>query len=467
VDVISTALSMVAVLPAIYGLKLIARDGLGWLSAFSIATGLALSVIFVRRQTRLADPLIDMRLFKVPAFSVSLAAYALATFVVFGTSVFIAQYMQLVLGLSPWRAGLWTTPLAAAFIVGALLTPMIARRVGPARVMVGGLALAAVGFAVLTQVGGPASLAVLVSGFVVYALGLAPVFTLATDLIVGSAPPERAGLAAAISETGSEFGGALGIAILGSIGTAVYRGGLADVIPRSIPLEAAMAARDTLAGAVAVAGQLPSQIGVELLGVARTAFTQAIEVTAICSAVIVLAMAIVAALLLQRAGEADQAGALDRYAAESLGAKTPVCKRPPACRSISFQSSPVRRHTSVTMSRGQLTAKESSEISSVTMATSACREITMSSTITDRAEQDVTAAIHWSRSVISNDALSMARIAENSSSRSAAHAGPSHAPTAFANWCSNASIVCSRVVAIIRSAPQLIRVPAFLTLLRP
>jgi MFS transporter, DHA2 family, multidrug resistance protein len=300
VDVISAALSMVAVLPAIYGLKQIAREGPGWWSACSIATGLALSVVFVRRQMRLPDPLIDMRLFRVPAFSVSVAAYTLATFVAFGAFVFIAQYMQLVLGLSPWHAGLWTTPLAAAFVVGSMLTPMIARRVRPAQVMAGGLALAAIGFGALTQVGGPDALAVVVTGVVVYSLGLAPVFTLATDLIVGSAPPERAGVASAISETGSEFGGALGIAVLGSIGTGVYRRVLADAMPKAIPSEAAVAARDTLAGAVTVARQLPNQLGGEVLGVARGAFTQAMEFTAIFSAVIALAMAIVTVLVLQR-----------------------------------------------------------------------------------------------------------------------------------------------------------------------
>jgi DHA2 family multidrug resistance protein-like MFS transporter len=184
--------------------------------------------VFVRRQARLADPLIDLRLFKVAAFSVSLAAYTLATFVAFGIFVFIGQYLQLVLGLSPLHAGLWTMPFAAAFIVGSMLTPVIVRRARPAHVMVGGLALAALGFAMLTHVDGPNRLAVLVTGFVVYSLGLAPVFTLATDMIVGSAPPEHAGVASAISETGSEFGGALGIAILGSLGTAVYRGGMAD-----------------------------------------------------------------------------------------------------------------------------------------------------------------------------------------------------------------------------------------------
>jgi MFS transporter, DHA2 family, multidrug resistance protein len=207
-----------------------------------------------------------------------------------------------VLGLSPLHAGVWTTPFAAAFIVGSMLTPVIVRRVRPAYVMVGGLALAAVGFGVLTQVGGPFGLAVLVSGFVVYSLGLAPVFTLATDMIVGSAPPERAGAASAISETGSELGGALGIAILGSIGTAVYRGGMAATVLVGVPPEAAEAARGTLGGALALAGRLPNGLGAQLVGTARSAFTQALELTALISAVVVLATAIAAAFLLQGVG---------------------------------------------------------------------------------------------------------------------------------------------------------------------
>ena len=255
-DLLSAALSLAAVLAVIYGLKQIAEDGLGWPPALSIVAGLAIGAVFVRRQQRLADPLIDLRLFRVPAFSASLATYTLGIFVAFGAFLFIAQYLQLVLGLSPLEAGLWTVPSSGAFIVGSMLTPMIVRRVRPAFVMAAGLALAAAGFGVLTQVDGASGLAVLVTGSVVFSLGLAPVFTLATDLIVGTAPPERAGAASAISETGSEFGGALGIAILGSIGTAVYRGEMADAVPTGVPPEAAELARDTLGGAVAAAGHL-------------------------------------------------------------------------------------------------------------------------------------------------------------------------------------------------------------------
>jgi DHA2 family multidrug resistance protein-like MFS transporter len=192
----------------------------------------------------------------------------------------------------------------AAFIVGSMVVPAISRRFHPAYVVGAGLALAAVGFAVLTQVGGASGLAVLIAGSVIYSLGFAPVVILATDLIVGSAPVERAGAASAISETSSEFGGALGIAIFGSIGTAVYRGLMADGVPVGIPLEVANAAKSTLGGALAVARQLPEQLGVDLLATARDAFGQAFELTAAISAIVSLATAIGATMLLRR----DQAG---------------------------------------------------------------------------------------------------------------------------------------------------------------
>jgi DHA2 family multidrug resistance protein-like MFS transporter len=166
--------------------------------------------------------------------------------------------------------------------------------------MSAGFALAAVGFGVLTGVGGPSGLAVVVTGSVIYASGLAAVATLATDLVVGSAPPERAGVASAISETSSELGGALGIATLGSLGAAVYRGRMTDGVPQSVPAEAAEAARATLGGAVAVAERLPDQVGAELLATAREAFAHAFELTAGISVVVAVAAATLAAVVLRR-----------------------------------------------------------------------------------------------------------------------------------------------------------------------
>jgi DHA2 family multidrug resistance protein-like MFS transporter len=217
-DLWSAAQSLAAVLAVIYGLKRIAEGGVGWLAAACIVAGLAIGAAFLKRQRTLANPLIDLALFRVPAFSAALAINTFCFFGAFGAFLFIAQYLQLVIGLSPLEAGLWSVPSAVGFVVGSMLAPVIVRRIRAGLAVTGGLALAFAGFVVLTQVGGPSGLATLVTGSVIFSLGLAPVVTLGTDLIVGSAPPERAGAAAAISETSSEFGGALGIAVLGSGG---------------------------------------------------------------------------------------------------------------------------------------------------------------------------------------------------------------------------------------------------------
>ena len=185
-----------------------------------------------------------------------------------------------------------------------MLTPLLVRRARPGLVLAAGMALAAVGFGLLTQLDHTAGLIILVTGSVVFSLALAPLDTLATDLAVGAAPPERAGAASAIAETSAELGGALGIAILGVVGTAVYRSQMADSLPAGVPDEVAAAARDTLGGAVAAAGQLPDQLGAVLLDAAREAFTQGLHMAAAISAAAAIGVAILAAVLLRgvRAG---------------------------------------------------------------------------------------------------------------------------------------------------------------------
>jgi MFS transporter, DHA2 family, multidrug resistance protein len=298
-DLLSASESLVAVLLVIYGLKKLAEGGLSWLPVVSILAGVGVGVLFVCRQRSLAHPLIDLRLFRIPAFSASLATYTLGTLVAFGVYIFIAQYLQLVLGLSPLQAGLATVPSMLAFVVGSMVVPSLTRRVRPAYLVGAGLVISAIGFGVLTQVGRSAALAVIIAGSVIYSLGLSPVIILATDLVVGSAPVERAGAASAISETSSELGGALGIAIFGSIGTAVYRSAMREAAPHGLPAHAIEAARSTLGGAVAVARQLPEQVGAQLLGTAREAFTHAFELTAAISAVVALATAVLAIVLLR------------------------------------------------------------------------------------------------------------------------------------------------------------------------
>ena len=291
-DLLSAALSLVAVLAVIYGLKQSAQDGLTWSPVLSVAAGLAVGYAFARRQQELSDPLIDLRLFREPAFGASLVAFLLSIFVIAGVFFFVAQYLQLVLGFSPLVAGLWTLPSAGGLVAGSLLAPLVARRLRPAFVMAGGLALSAVGFGMVAQVAAGSGLAILVAGTAVFSLGAAPVGTLATDMIVGSVPPEKAGSASGISETGAELGGALGIAILGSLGTAVYRVGVSEAIPAGTPSGATEAARDTLGAAVAAADGLSGALGEELLDITRGAFAQAMQASAATSAVLVLAAAV-------------------------------------------------------------------------------------------------------------------------------------------------------------------------------
>jgi DHA2 family multidrug resistance protein-like MFS transporter len=299
-DLASAALSLAAVLAVIFGLKQFAQDGLTWLPALSIVAGLAIGRAFVQRQRRLDDPFIDLELFRSRAFSASLVTYGIGILLVFGGFLFLPQYLQLVLDLSPLEAGLWTLPWALAFVVGSNLTPIIARRIRPAPLMAGGLAIAAVGFGVFTQVDGGSGFGVIVLGSVLFSLGTSPLFTLTNDLIIGSAPPERAGAAAGISETAAELGGALGIAVFGSIGVAIYRGVLAGAVPAAVPIAAAEAARDTLAEALTVARELPSTVGAALVEVARDAFTQGLNVTALISLVCAIALALFVLSLLRR-----------------------------------------------------------------------------------------------------------------------------------------------------------------------
>ena len=300
-DLVSAAMSVLAVLAAIYGLKELAQEGPGWGPGLSIAAGLGLGLAFVARQRRLTDPLLDLSLFANRAFSTALATNTLDFFVSFGALFFTAQYLQLVLGLSPLEAGLWLLPSSAGLILGSMLAPPLARRAQPWLVMVAGLILGAAGFALVTQVTSTSGLGLLVTGSVMFSVGLAPLTTLATDLMLGAAPPERAGAASAIAETTSELGGALGIAVLGSLGTAVYRSRMAEDLPAGIPGEAADIARDTLGGALTVAEHLPAQLGAALLETARAAFTGGLQLAFATAAALTVGIAVLVATVLRRA----------------------------------------------------------------------------------------------------------------------------------------------------------------------
>jgi DHA2 family multidrug resistance protein-like MFS transporter len=298
-DLTSAGMSIVSVLAVIFGLKEIASHGFGTVPIVFVIAGVVVGIVFVRRQLRLPDPMLDVRLFRIPTFRAALTINFLTVLVAVGYFLFVAQYLQLVLGLSPLEAGLWSVPSAIGFVVGSNAAPRILRYVRPARLMGAGLLLAALGLGILTQVGGDDGLAVVVAASLIISLGLAPVFGLTTEFIVGSAPTERAGAASGISETGAELGGALGIAILGSIGVALYRREIGASLPADIPQAAADAAMDTLGGAVAAAATLPAAQGAALVEVARAAFVQGMVTAALICAVVAVAVAILALVSLR------------------------------------------------------------------------------------------------------------------------------------------------------------------------
>ncbi len=224
-DTAGAALSLVGVLGAVYGLKRAVQGGLDPIAGVALAIGLCLVAAFLRRQHRQADPWIDLALFRRRDFSLPLAANAVCFFVLYGTQFFIAQYLQLVLGLSALEAGLWTIPSALGYLAGSVLAPPAANRFRPAWTLSASLAVTAIGFGLLTQVGPQSGLPFVVAGSVIGAVGLAPVYVLTTELTVAAVPPARSGTASGLLTTTANLGGALGIAFLGSLGGAIYRHG--------------------------------------------------------------------------------------------------------------------------------------------------------------------------------------------------------------------------------------------------
>ncbi|MEV0759017.1 MFS transporter [Nocardia sp. NPDC050435] len=288
IDVPSVLLSLAAILPAVFGIKKAAETGFSLGSVAAILIGLGFGFVFVRRQRRLASPLLDLGLFGNPAFRAALLILLFGLGTVGGSYLFITQYLQLVRGSTPLNAGLWLLPPAAALLIASTLTPIIARTVAPRFVVAGALALATAGYLSLVFVDAVGGLPLLIAGFVLVYAGISPLMVLGTDLVIGATPPERAGSAAAMSETSMEFGVATGIAVLGALGTAVYR---ADA--SSAP-EMPAAAADSLGAADAVAADLPAELGDAIRAAAREAFTNGLNLTALVCAAITAVLTVVA-----------------------------------------------------------------------------------------------------------------------------------------------------------------------------
>ncbi|MBU4612377.1 MFS transporter [Achromobacter sp. GG226] len=295
-DVRSALLSVAVMLSGIYALKDAARHGGSLAALVALVAALLLGWVFVRRQRRLADPMLDLDLFANRAFTASVCAVLLTLVALSGTWLMIYQYLQGVIGLTPLRAGVVMLPAALVQVAGAAVVPVLARRLRPAVLVSRGLFVAVAGFGIMA-IAGEISPWPAVLGSVVMGVGVMPMMIMGTDLVVGSAPPERAGAAAAISETAAELGMALGIALLGSLGAAVYRWQMGDVLA-SLPPAAAAQAAETLSGALALASTLGTG-GDTVLASARHAFTVALHANAAVGAAIALATALGARVLLR------------------------------------------------------------------------------------------------------------------------------------------------------------------------
>lgn len=293
-DLASVALSLATILPVVYGLKELAGGGADApaVPVAALVLGVVFGALFVRRQRRLASPLMDLGLFSSRAFSAALAVLLFGSAAYGATMLFVSQYLQLVEELSPFRAGLWLMVPALAMVFGSITAPIISQRLRPGTVIAAGLLVSTVGFLLLGQVGPASVLALTVVGFTLVSLGVGPFGALGTDLVVGSAPPDKAGAAASMSETSNELGIALGVALLGSAGTAAYRSQMAD--PGAVDVSAPVleSVRESLAGAVEAVAELPAGIAAELLGPAREAFADGMNTIAFSSAALFVVLAV-------------------------------------------------------------------------------------------------------------------------------------------------------------------------------
>nr|WP_262508522.1 MFS transporter [Streptomyces spongiicola] len=298
-DLPSVALSLAAVLPFIYGLKEAARQGPEPLPLTALITGILIAILFVRRQKTLKDPLLDLTLFSNKALSGALVSLLAFSMLGGASLLFLGQFFQLVSGLTPLQAGLALVPGLVVSIAGMSLAPALARTIRPAYLIAGGLVLSIVGYLLYFLAEADSSPALLMAGFALASLGGGPLVSLGTNLVVGSAPPEKAGSAASLSQTSNEFGAGLGIAVVGTLGMAVYRDEISDAMPDGLPAGAVAAVEESLAGAVSEAARLSGGAGDALLSAARGAFASGVSAVGL-TAMILMSVIVVTVIVLLR-----------------------------------------------------------------------------------------------------------------------------------------------------------------------
>ncbi|QKW64296.1 MFS transporter [Streptomyces sp. NA03103] len=291
-DLLSVVLSLVGMVGVVYAVKEIAAHGFAWATLGAGLLGAAALYGFVRRQLTMPVPLLDMRLFGNRGFSGAVLADLLTILGLSGLVFFLSQYLQLVQGRRPFEAGLAELPAAVGAVVAGLIAGRAARRFSVRAVVSGGLAAVGLALAALTVIGQHTGYPLLGTALLVVGLGAGFAFTVTADVILSSVPGEQAGAASAASETAYELGAALGIAVLGSIVTGVYR-------DFTGPAGTPDAAHESLGGAVEAAAQLPGPTGQALLDSARQAFVDGLTLAAGVGAAVLLAAAAAAWFLLR------------------------------------------------------------------------------------------------------------------------------------------------------------------------
>ncbi|CAM5554072.1 MFS transporter OS=Streptomyces alboniger OX=132473 GN=CP975_05975 PE=4 SV=1 [Streptomyces alboniger] len=295
-DLLSVLLSLIGMIAVVYAIKEAAAHGLRWDAAVAAVIGVGALTWFVRRQLTLPAPLLDMRLFSHRGFSGAVLADLLTVLGLSGLVFFLSQFLQLVQGRRPFEAGLAELPAAVGAVVAGLIAGVVARRFSVRIVVAGGLAAVGLSLAVLTGLRQDTGYPLLGAVLLVVGVGAGFSFTVTADVILSSVPKEQAGAASAVSETAYELGAALGIALLGSIVTGVYRDFTA---PPGTPPEVASAAHESLGGAVESARNLPSHEAETLLHAAQASFVDGLRFASGVGAAVLLATAVAAWFLLR------------------------------------------------------------------------------------------------------------------------------------------------------------------------
>jgi DHA2 family multidrug resistance protein-like MFS transporter len=307
VDYASIALSIATMLPIVYAIKNLAKGGPLLVSVTAAFIGLAAGTAFVVRQLQRRDPMLDVRLFTVRAFTGAVLVNLLAIFSLVGFLFFVSQHLQLILGYTPLDAGLVLLPGLLVTIVAGLGVVPLARRLPPHAVVSVSLLFSAVAYAMIALLGEGGSAGFLLVAFVILGIGVGASETVSNDLILSTVPADKAGAASAVSETAYEVGSVLGTAVLGSILLASYQRNL--MLPAGLTSAQVESSTETLGGAVEVGTQLGPTSAALLRDSAFAAFDSGVTVTSGIAALLMVGASVLAAWSLRGEAKAGPARA--------------------------------------------------------------------------------------------------------------------------------------------------------------